>query len=59
MKRLPVVLLVIGVLVFLISLTADTTGFGEGTAIGWKQIAGAIVGVVIAAIGMVQLKRKT
>ena len=50
--RLPAILLVAGVLLFLVSLTADATG------IGWKQIAGAVIGVVVAAIGMVQLRRK-
>ena len=54
----PTVLLVAGVLIFLISLTADTVGLGEGTGIGWKQIAGAVVGVVVAAVGMVQLRKK-
>lgn len=53
-----VVVLVVGVLVFLVSLTADVTGIGEGGAIGWKQILGAVIGVVVAAIGMVQLRKK-
>jgi hypothetical protein len=53
-----VVVLVVGVLVFLVSLTADVTGIGEGGAIGWKQILGAVVGVVVAAIGMVQLRKR-
>jgi hypothetical protein len=51
-----VVVLVIGVLLFLVSLTADTVGIGEGTGLGWKQITGAVVGVVIAAIGMYRLR---
>lgn len=55
--RLPVVLLVAGVLLFLVSLTADITTIGEGTGIGWKQIAGAVIGVVIAGIGIVRLRR--
>jgi steroid 5-alpha reductase family enzyme len=55
--RLPVILLVAGVLLFLVSLTADMTTIGEGSAIGWKQIAGAVVGVVLAAVGMFQLKK--
>jgi len=54
-----VVFLVVGVLLFLVSLTADAVGIGEGTGIGWKQILGAVVGVVVAASGMVQLRRKT
>jgi hypothetical protein len=55
--RLPVVLLVAGGLLFLVSLTADITAIGEGTGIGWKQITGAVIGVVIAAIGIVRLRR--
>ncbi len=55
--RLPVILLVAGVLLLLVSLTADITTIGEGTGIGWKQIAGAVVGVVIAAAGMIQLRK--
>jgi len=58
MKR-AVIFLVAGVLLFLVSLTADAIGVGEGTGIGWKQILGAVVGVVIAAVGMVQLRNKT
>ncbi len=55
--RLPVVLLVAGVLLFLVSLTADVTAIGEGTGIGWKQIVGAVVGVVLAAVGMIKLRK--
>ena len=58
MKR-PVVLLAVGVLVFFVSLTADGFGIGEGTGIGWKQILGSVVGLVIAALGVVQLRKKT
>ena len=52
-----VALLVVGVLVFLVSLTADSLGIGEGTGIGWKQITGAAIGVVIAAVGMYSLRK--
>lgn len=55
--RLPVILVVAGVLLFLVSLTADITTIGEGTGVGWKQIAGAVVGVVLAAAGMVQMRK--
>ena len=57
MRALAVSLLVAGVLLFLFSLTADATGIGEGTALGWKQITGAAIGIVIAAIGMIRLRR--
>ena len=55
----PVILLVAGILLFLISLAADAVGIGEGTGIGWKQITGAVVGVVVAAVGMIQMRKKT
>jgi hypothetical protein len=57
MRPLWRVVLTIGVLLFLISLTADSLGIGEGTGIGWKQICGAAAGVIIAAIGLVRLRR--
>jgi len=52
-----VVLLIGGVVLFLVSLGADVIGIGEGTGVGWKQITGAAVGVIIAVIGMVRLRR--
>lgn len=57
MRLLWRAMLTVGVLLFLISLTADSLGFGEGTGIGWKQITGAFVGVSVAAAGMFQLRR--
>ena len=58
MRARAATLLVIGVLLFLVSLTADMTGLGEGTGVGWKQITGAVIGVVIAVIGVVRLRRR-
>ena len=57
MRPLWRVVLTVGVLLFLISLTADSLGIGEGTGVGWKQISGAFVGVVLAAAAMVRLRR--
>ncbi len=56
-KKMAVVLLVLGVLLLLVSLTADATGIGEGTGIGWKQITGAVLGVVAAVAGARSLRR--
>ena len=57
MRAGAVALLVVGVLLFLISLSADALGFGPSPGIGLKQSAGAVVGVVLAAIGIVQLRK--
>jgi hypothetical protein len=54
----PAVLLVVGVVVFLVSLLADAFGIGEGTGIGWKQITGSFIGLAVAAIGIVQMRKK-
>lgn len=54
-----VVMLAAGVLLFFVSLTADAFGIGEGTGIGWKQITGFLVGLVIAGVGAAQMRKKT
>jgi hypothetical protein len=54
----PAVFLVVGLAIFLVSLLADAFGIGEGTGIGWKQITGSVVGMVIAACGIVQMMKK-
>ena len=59
MRPLWRVMLTVGVLLFLISLTADSLGIGEGTGIGWKQITGFLVGLVIAGVGAAQMRKKT
>jgi len=55
----PIILIVVGVALFFVSLTADAFGIGEGTGIGWKQITGFIVGLIIAGVGAVQMRKKT
>lgn len=49
-----IVLAILGVVLLVFSLTADTIGIGNEPGIGWIQIMGAAVGV-IAAIGGVWL----
>ncbi len=50
-------MLVAGVLIFLVSAMADQLGIGGAPGIGWKQISGIVLGVVIAAAGMTKLRR--
>jgi hypothetical protein len=56
-KSLGVLLLTVGVLLFLVGLMADPLGIGPNPGIGYKQIALAFVGVCLAAVGMVKLRR--
>ena len=51
------VLLVVGVLLFLFALTADSLGVGSYPGLGWKQVVGAVVGVVLAALGITRLRK--
>lgn len=50
-------LLVIGVLLFLLGLGADSIGLGAHPGLGWKQIVMAVAGVVAAGIGIRGLRR--
>ena len=53
--KAPALFLIVGVLIFLLSLTADSLGFGTSPGLGMVQIVGAVIGVVIAAFGIYRL----
>jgi uncharacterized membrane protein len=55
-KGVAVALLTVGVLLFLVALGADRLGLGASPGLGWRQITGAVVGVVVAALGIVRLR---
>ena len=57
-KQLGVALLVIGVVILLLSLLADSIGIGGAVRFGYRQIAGAVVGVIIAIAGYFLYSRK-
>jgi hypothetical protein len=42
---------VVGVLLALVSLFADSLGIGGEPGFGWKQTLGLVVGVALAAFG--------
>ncbi len=50
-KRVALALLGVGLVLLLLSLTADLTGIGEGNQFGYLQITGSIVGAVLAVFG--------
>ena len=57
-KYLSVAAIILGVLLAVMSLLADEIGVsGGGEGIGWKQLIGAIVGMVIALAGVTLLVR--
>lgn len=57
-KKIGIALLVAGVVLLLLSLTADAIGIGGVPGYGYKQIAGIIVGVIAAVVGFVLYSRK-
>ena len=53
-KTIGIVLLVVGIIVLLVSRFADTLGLGgSGFGFGPYQIAGTILGVILALVGLV------
>ncbi len=59
-KTTGIIILGVGILVLVVSLMADPLGLGVApNAIGYKQIAGAAVGFVIALVGIFLMPRET
>ena len=57
-KIAGIALLVIGVALLLVSLTADITGVGGDPAFGRDQITGTIVGAIVGVVGLILTLRK-
>ena len=58
-KTVGIALLAVGVIVLIVSLAADAIGIGGAAdAFGYKQIIGAVVGVIVAVVGFVLYSRK-
>jgi len=54
-KTIGTLIIIVGIALAVVSLGADFFGFGSGGGIGWKQIVGILVGVLLAAGGGVFL----
>lgn len=54
-KYLGISLLIIGILVIVISFSADYIGLGKSAhaVIGWKQLLGAALGLILAIAGFI------
>ncbi len=51
-KTLGYILVAAGAVVVLVSVFADSLGLGAAAGFGWRQTIGAIVGVIIAVVGV-------
>jgi len=50
-RTLGIILLAIGIVMLVLAIGADVIGLGQTRAFGFKQIAGAVIGVLVATIG--------
>jgi hypothetical protein len=58
-KTIGIVLLAVGIVVLALSLLADALGLGGSASVfGPYQIAGTIVGVIVALVGLVLTLRR-
>ena len=57
-KTTGIALLAVGVVLLIGSLAADAIGIGNMTGFGYKQIVGAVAGVIVAVVGFVLYSRK-
>ena len=58
-KTVSIVLLVVGIAILALSLAADYIGIGDAVpSFGPQQIAGTIVGAIVAVVGLFLMLRK-
>ena len=58
-KTSALLYIVVGILLVIVSLAADFIGLGvDPSVIGWKQLVGMAVGVVIAILGILRIRAK-
>ena len=58
-RNIGIILIIVGLVLAALSLTADLIGLGEGSGLGYKQIAGLVVGVGGIIAGLVFIVRKS
>ena len=57
-KTIGIVLLVVGAVLLIGSLAADAIGIGGAAGFCYKQIIGAVAGVIVAVVGFILYSRK-
>ena len=58
-RNIGIILIIVGLVLAALSLTADLIGLGEGSGLGYKQIAGLVFGVAGIIAGVVFIVRKS
>ncbi len=57
-RTLGFLLIIIGVVIAVISLSADFIGIGNQQGIGWQQLLGTAIGVIALLVGIWMTLRK-
>ena len=57
-RTMAYLIIVLGAVVLIISLAADSLGIGGAPGIGWKQLTGAGVGLIVMIYGIWLASRK-
>jgi uncharacterized RDD family membrane protein YckC len=57
-RTMAYLIIVLGVVVLVISLAADAIGIRGSPGIGWKQLTGAAVGLILMICGVWMASRK-
>ena len=57
-KTIGIALLVVGAVLLIGSLAVDAIGIGGVAGFGYKQIIGAVAGVIVAIVGYVLYSKK-
>jgi len=57
-KIIGTIVLVVGIVLLIVSATADIIGIGGNPTFGYAQITGVVAGAVVAIVGFVLLLRK-
>ena len=57
-RTMAMILIVLGGILLIVSLAADSLGIGGAPGIGWKQLSGAGLGVILAIVGIWLLRRE-
>jgi len=52
LRRWPLIVLVLGIMLALVSIFADSLGVGSEPGFGWKQTLGLVVGAGLVAIAI-------
>ena len=50
-------LIIVGFILLLLSIFADTLGIGGGASFGYRQIIGVVFGIIMVVIGIVLNKK--